>query len=217
MNSILLVDDHVLFREGLRSLSRHWEDFEVVGEASNGLEALEMARELLPDVILMDITMPLMDGLEATRQIKRELPTSRVIMLTVSEDEDNLFEAIKAGAHGYILKDTPSRRLHDFIRGAMRGEAPMSGTMAAKVLDEFNKPQGTHEDPCEILVESLSDREQQVLQLVSEGLTNQEIGDRLFLSESTVKKHLANILDKLHLSNRVQAAVYAVRKGLIEE
>ena len=217
MNTILLVDDHVLFREGLRSLAKHWDDFEVIGEASNGQEALDLARELLPDVIFMDITMPVMDGLEATRQIKRALPTSRIIMLTVSKDEDNLFEAIKAGAHGYVLKDTPSRRLHDFLRGAMRGEAPMSGTMAAKVLEEFNKPRSLKKDPYDILAESLSDRERQVLQLVSEGLTNQEIGETLFLSESTVKKHLANILDKLHLGNRVQAAVYAVREGLLEE
>ncbi|MCJ7568237.1 MAG: response regulator transcription factor [Anaerolineales bacterium] len=217
MNTILLVDDHVLFREGLRSLANRWADFEVIGEASNGQEALDMARELLPDVILMDITMPVMDGLEATRKIKRELPTSRIIMLTVSKDEDNLFEAIKAGAHGYVLKDTPSRRLHDFLRGAMRGEAPMSGAIAAKVLKEFNKPISSDNDPCLALTEPLSDRERQVLQLVSEGLTNYEIGESLFLSESTVKKHIANILDKLHLSNRVQAAVYAVREGLLEE
>jgi len=216
-NTLLLVDDHVLFREGVAALaSRHWDDFEVVGEASNGQEALEMARELLPDIILMDVSMPVMDGLEATRRLHRELPTSRVVILTVSEEETNLFEAIKSGAVGYVLKNMPSRRLHSYLQGVMRGEAPMSGAMAAKVLEEFSRRGDPAQESLHMAEESLSDREREVLQLVAEGLTNQEIGERLCLSENTIKKHLANVLDKLHLSNRVQAAVYAVREGLVD-
>lgn len=213
MNTILLVDDHVLFREGLFSLMQRWEDFEVVGEASTGEEAVQMCRELLPDLVLMDVTMPVMNGLEATRLIMRELPTTRVVMLTMAEDEECLFEAIKSGAAGYILKDAPSRRLHDQLRGVMRGESPLSGAVATKMLAEFNRQSDRQDLP--IVDEPLTDREQEVLQLVSEGMSNQEIADALCLSENTVKKHLRNILQKLHLNNRVQAAVYAAREGLI--
>ena len=138
------------------------------------------------------------------------------MILTVSEDEANLFEAIKSGAVGYVLKNTPSRRLHSYLQGVMRGEAPMSGAMAAKVLEEFSRRGDPAQESLEVAEESLSDREREVLQLVAEGLTNQEIGERLCLSENTIKKHLANVLDKLHLSNRVQAAVYAVREGLVD-
>lgn len=215
-STLLLVDDHVLFREGVAALAQHWDDFEVVGEASNGQEAIELARELLPDIILMDISMPVMNGLEATAQIQRELPTSRVVMLTIAEDEANLFEAIKSGAVGYILKNTPSRRLHSYLQGVMRGEAPMSGVVAAKVLDEFSRRSDAPGEALAVTGEALSEREQEVLQLVAEGLTNQEIGEKLSLSENTIKKHLANVLGKLHLSNRVQAAVYAVREGLAD-
>lgn len=212
--SLMLVDDQILFREGLGSLVAHWDDFYIVGEASNGVEAVEMAAELLPDIILMDISMPLMDGLEATREIGRKLPTSRVLILTISEDEGNLFEAIKAGASGYVLKDTPARRLHSYLQSVMHGEAPMSGAMAAKVLEEFGKINDPSRESFTEDEDTLSDREREVLKHVSEGLTNQEIGERLCLSENTIKKHLANVLDKLHLRNRVQAAVYAVREGI---
>lgn len=213
MNTILLVDDHVLFREGLFSLMQRWEDFEVVGEASNGQQAILMSRDYLPDLVLMDITMPVMNGLEATKRITRELPTTRVVILTVSEDEENLFEAIKSGAAGYILKDAPSRRLHDQLRGVMRGESPLSGAVATKMLAEFNRQSEKHGST--EVEEPLTEREQEVLQHVSEGLSNQEIAERLCLSENTIKKHLRNILQKLHLNNRVQAAVFAAREGLI--
>jgi DNA-binding NarL/FixJ family response regulator len=216
MYSVLLVDDHVLFREGLRTIITRWEDFEVVAEAENGQQALEITRDLLPDVILMDIGMPVMDGLLATEKILREFPSMRVVILTVSENEDNLFHMLKLGAQGFLLKNTPARRLHDQLRGVMQGDAALSGRLAAKVLDEFNRPQVEVQVSLEAGFEPLSSREREVLQLVAEGLSNQEIGKRLFLSENTIKKYIRNILDKLQLNNRVQAAVYAVRKGLAD-
>lgn len=215
MNTILIADDHILFREGLRSLIRHWEDFEVAGEAANGLQAVQLARELLPDIILMDITMPLQNGIEATRQIARELPTTRIVMLTVSEEPDSLFQALKNGAHGYVLKDTPSRRLHDLLRGVLRGETPLSGTMATMMLDNFKGGEGPQDTAPG--AEPLTEREQQILECVVEGLTNAETAARLYLSENTVKKYLSNILQKLHLNSRVEAAVYAVREGIVDE
>jgi len=215
MNSILIADDHILFREGLRSLVGHWDDFVVVGEACNGAQAVEMARELLPDVVLMDITMPVLDGIEATRRIARELPTTHIVMLTVAEEPDFLFQALKNGAHGYVLKDTPSRRLHDLLRGVLRGETPLSGTMATMMLENFRRDESQPSETLEI--EPLTERERQVLELVVEGLTNAEIATQLYLSENTVKKYLRNILQKFHLNSRVEAAVYAVRAGIVEE
>jgi len=214
MNSILIVDDHILFREGLRSLIRHWEDFEVVGEAANGVEAVERAHELLPDIVLMDITMPVQGGIEAAQRIARELPAIRIVMLTVAEEPDFLFQALKNGAHGYVLKDTPSRRLHALLRGVLRGEAPFSGIMATMMLENFKCNEGNREAILE--TEPLTEREQHVLELVVEGLTNAEIASRLFLSENTVKKYLSNILQKFHLNSRVEAAVYAVREGIVK-
>lgn len=215
MNSILIVDDHVLFREGIRGIIGHWDDFEICGEASNGSEAIKIAQEILPDIILMDIHMPIMDGLEATRRISSELPSTRIVILTISEDEDNLFKAIQFGAHGYVLKDTPSKRLHDELRRLLQGETPLSGLMATKILEEFNHSTGQHHPSCKHC-EPLTEREQQVLELIVQGLSNHEIGEQIFLSENTVKKHLRNILEKLHLNNRVEAAVYAVRQGLVD-
>lgn len=215
MNSILIVDDHILFREGIRGIIGHWDDFEVCGEASNGAEAIKMAHEMLPDIILMDIHMPVMDGLEATRRISGELPSTRIVILTISEDEEDLFKAIQYGAQGYVLKDTPSKRLHDELRKLLQGETPLSGLMATKVLEEFNRATGQHHPSCE-QCEPLTEREQQVLELVVNGMSNVEIAEQIFLSENTVKKHLRNILEKLHLNNRVEAAVYAVRRGLVD-
>jgi DNA-binding NarL/FixJ family response regulator len=215
MNTILIVDDHLLFREGLRGIIRHWDDFEVCGEARDGKEALKLARELLPDIILMDINMPLMDGIEATRRISHELPSIRIVMLTMSEEEENLFKAIKSGAQGYILKDTPSKRLHDELRRMLEGEAPLSGLMAAKVLEEYGRVISQKSSTFAYRA-PLTPREQEVLQLIVQGLSNSEIAEKTFLSENTVKKHLRNILDKLHLNNRVEAAVFAVREGLVD-
>lgn len=214
MNTILIADDHVLFREGIRALIGHWDDFKVVGEASNGSQAVEMALELKPDILLMDVHMPVMDGIEATRRLTRELPDIRIVMLTVSEDEDDLFRAIKFGAHGYVLKDTPSKRLHDELRRLLKGETPLSGLMATKMLEEISQPGSPSQAQGEAR-ESLSEREKEVLCLLAEGLSNSQIAERVHLSENTVKKHLRSILEKLHLNNRIEAAVYAVKEGLV--
>jgi DNA-binding NarL/FixJ family response regulator len=217
LHSILIVDDHILFREGMHNIIRHWDDFEVIGEASNGIEALEKARELMPDVILMDINMPQMNGIDATRRISRELPVTLIVILTMSEEEDDLFNALKSGAHGYVLKDTPSKRLHHQLRGVINGETPLSGLIATKVLKEFNLISSQTSQTTTEMVEPLNDREQQVLELVAKGLNNSEIAEALFLSENTVKKYLHNIFTKLHLNNRVEAAIYAVKQGMVDE
>lgn len=214
--SILIIDDHVLFREGLRSIINHWDDFEVVGEGSNGEEAVQMVRDLLPDIALIDISMPVMNGIQATQQIYRAFPSTSVVILTVSEEEKNLMEAIKSGAKGYAIKDTPSSQLHNQLRGVLYGEAAISGGMANKILQEFNRLRSIADSGPEITVEPLTNREREVLELVVEGLTNLEIGKRLAISENTVKKYLHNILEKLHLNNRVEAAIYAVKEGLVE-
>jgi len=217
MYTVLLADDHVLFREGLRGLIQHWDDFEVIEEASNGMEAIQACEKRLPDLILMDITMPVLNGLDATRRIKENFPTANIVILTVSEDEEDLFGAIKNGAQGYVLKNMPARRLHDMLRGVMQGEAPLSGSIASKVLSEFSHQQDAGERSSSDLVEPLTDREKEVLRYVAEGLSNKEIAEIMYIGEGTVKKYLGNVLDKLHLNNRVQAAVYATQQGLLEE
>jgi DNA-binding NarL/FixJ family response regulator len=210
---LLLVDDHTLFRDGLRGLIGHWEEFQVVGEAANGQEAVEMARQRHPDVVLMDVQMPVMGGVEATRQIRAEFSTTQVVMLTMSVEERNLFEALKQGARGYVLKNISAQELRERLHEVVRGEVPLSGAIAAKILAEFNR-QWTGDAGGQY--EPLTEREIQILQLVAEGLSNEEIGARVFLSDQAVKKQLSNVMQKLHLNNRVQAAVYAVRKGLVD-
>lgn len=212
---ILLVDDHVLFRKGVAALLSMRPDMQVIGEAGDGLDAIAAARELLPDVILMDIAMPRCNGLEATRTIKREMPHVKIVILTVSDDDQNLFEAIKSGAQGYLLKNLEPYQLHDLLESISRGEAPLSGAIAAKILKEFTHPSSASSQESQV-VEVLTSRETEILQLVVEGLTNKEIASALVISENTVKIHLRNILEKLHLQNRIQAAVYAVRQGLVD-
>ena len=213
---VLVVDDHLLFRRGVLTALASRPHIEVVGEAGDGREAVELARQTHPDVILMDIAMPAYDGLEATRRIKRELPHAKIIMLTVSEDDEALFEAIRAGADGYLLKDLKVNQLFDAIESVMRGEVPLSGAITAKILRELQRSASTHSTP-QGLIESLSEREIEILTLVGQGLSNKEIAERLFISESTVKNHLRTILDKLHLRNRIQAAIYAARIGLVKD
>jgi DNA-binding NarL/FixJ family response regulator len=218
---ILLADDHTLFRHGVAGILAAESDFEVVGEASDGLQAVEKARELMPDVILMDVSMPGLDGLEATRRIKSEMPYVRIIVLTVSDGDRNLFEAVKAGAQGYLLKNIEPRALVGTLRGVVQGEAPMSRVMAARLLEEFARqarppvagaapaaPSPTAAAP------PLTAREEQVLELVAGGKSNKEIAAALDITENTVKNHLKNILEKLHLENRVQAATFALRQRL---
>lgn len=213
---ILLVDDHVLFRKGLRGLLLDHDNLEVIGEAGDGLEALEKARELMPDLILMDIAMPGVDGVEATRRIKEEMPHVKIVMLTVSDSDEDLFEAIKSGAQGYLLKNLEPDDLFEMLDGVSRGEAPVSGKMAAKILKEFSR-QAQRESLAAVTRNGLTAREVEVLKMVAKGATNREIASSLFITENTVKNHLGNILSKLHLQNRIQAAVYAARKGLISD
>jgi len=210
---VLIVDDHALFRDGVASLLKAW-GMEVAGQASDGLEALERARALQPDLILMDIKMPNCNGLEATRLIKAEMPETKVVMVTVSDEEEDLFEAIKSGAQGYVLKNMSGDEFGRVVTDIASGEAPLSRGLAAKILAEFarmtREPLAKASDK-----EELSEREREVLQLVAGGATNKEIGGTLFISENTVNYHMKNILAKLHLRNRAQAVAYAVQSGLV--
>jgi two-component system nitrate/nitrite response regulator NarL len=210
---VLIVDDHALFRQGVRSTIEPEEDIEVVDEAEDGTEALAKARELKPDLILMDIKMPRCGGLEAVSAIKRELPGVRIIMLTVHDEDEKLFEAIQRGAEGFLSKRVRAKALLDSLRGAMKGEAAISGPMAGKILKEFARLAGIEAGH---ITSQLTPREKEVLQKISEGLSNKKIALSLCISENTVKAHVTNILRKLHLQNRSQAAAYAQRLGLYE-
>jgi DNA-binding NarL/FixJ family response regulator len=208
---VLLVDDHNLVRNGLASLLVS-HSITVAGEASDGLGALEKTRQLKPDVILMDINMPHCNGLEATRLIKTEMPNTKIIILTVSEDEENLFEAIKSGAEGYLLKDIKSDEFLKLLNGVTKGEAAISPVMATKIIGEFKQQAlGPGKRSSE---DQLSDREKEVLELVSKGDLNKEIASALHITENTVKYHLRNIMDKLHLKNRAAVAAYAAAKRI---
>lgn len=213
---ILLVDDHVLFRKGIASLLTGHEDITIVGEASDGDEAVVLAQQTLPDVILMDVNMPRQNGIETVKIIKRELPHIQIVMLTISDDDNDLFEAIKSGAKGYLLKNLEPQDLYNMLDRLRQGEAPISGAMAAKILREFRQPQHSQTKENNA-VDELTAREIEVLEQVVTGASNKEIADILHITENTVKIHLRNILEKLHVQNRIQAAVYAVREGLVSE
>jgi DNA-binding NarL/FixJ family response regulator len=214
----MLVDDQILFRKGIASLLAPKRDFVVVGEAGNGLEAAERVSQIAPDVILMDIDMPLCNGIEAVKRIKAEHPDVQIVMLTVSEDDDDLLQAIENGAMGYLLKQLQPQELYEMLEGLREGKAPLSGAIAGKILQKLRRQDSNHTERREDeKVDALTEREIEVLEQVAEGLTNKEIADTLFITENTVKIHLRNILEKLHVANRVQAAVYAVREGLLQE
>jgi two-component system, NarL family, nitrate/nitrite response regulator NarL len=213
---VLLVDDHNLFRKGIASLMAPRNDLEVVGEADNGGKAIEMARALGPDLILMDIHMPGGEGLGAVKAIKKEMPAIKIVMLTVSAADDDLFTAIKNGADGYLLKDLDPAQLFVLLEGIRRGEAPISGVLAERILQEFRKPDdGLDKKPD--LVEALTPMEIETLELLVGGDTNKEIAAKLHVSASTVKLYLHNIMQKLHVRNRLQLAAYALRKQLVED
>lgn len=209
---VLLADDHALFRAGIASLLEAW-GMEVVGEAGDGLEALEQTRRLQPDLVLMDIGMPRCNGLEATRLIKAERPETRIVMVTVSDDDDDLFEAIKSGAEGYLLKNMSREELSAVLESIAAGETAFSRGLASKILEEYGRL--ARDGPTQEESDGLTARERDVLELVADGSTNREIAAALFISENTVKFHMNNILAKLHLRNRAQAVAYAIRTGLV--
>ncbi|HRQ33581.1 MAG TPA: response regulator transcription factor, partial [Anaerolineales bacterium] len=211
---VLLADDHVLFREGLAGIIASQTDMETVGEAGDGFEALVKARELKPDLILMDVQMPGMDGVEATRQIKQTLPETIIVMLTVRGDDEFLFEALKNGAQGYLLKEIRSQTLLEMLRGALQGEAAISPSLAGRVLAEFRRL-SKYDAVNDETDNDLTEREQQVLSKAAQGATDKEIAAELNISLNTVKTHMRNILSKLHVSTRREAAKVAKSKRLV--
>ena len=208
---VLIVDDHAIVRKGIRALLSEADGLEVVGEADNGQEAVLRAQETHPDVILMDLLMPGMDGIEATRQITSHQPKARILVLTSFAADNKVFPAIKAGAAGYLLKDSSPEELVRAIRQVHRGEPSLHPTIARKLLQEIARPAELQPAP-----EALTDREMTVLRLIAQGLSNQDIADQIAVSEPTVRAHVSRILGKLHLASRTQAALYAVREGLTD-
>ena len=207
---VLIVDDHTIVRKGIRALLAEIEGMEVVGEADNGQEAVAQAATLHPDVILMDLAMPKMDGIEATRQIKASQPESRILVMTSFAADDKVFPAIKAGALGYLLKESTPEDLVQAIHQIHRGESSLHPTIARKVLHEITHPADRPPTP-----NPLTEREAEVLRLVAQGLSNQDIAKKLNISDPTVRTHVSNIMSKLHLATRIQAALYALREGLV--
>jgi DNA-binding NarL/FixJ family response regulator len=212
---VLLVDDHSLFRKGLAALLGKEKGFDVVGEAQDGLEAAKKVKELKPDLVLMDISMPRCDGVRATRLIREAFPSLKIVMLTILEEDKRLFEAIKAGAQGYMLKNVKPEALFQALRGVAAGEAAISRATASKIMNEFAEQ--ARGGCAGAAIEELSERELGVLRLLTQGMTNKEIGHGLHLAENTVKNHLKNILEKLQVENRVQAAAFALKRGIVRE
>lgn len=210
MITVMLIDDHRVVRQGLRDFLELQDDIDVVGEAGSGIEGVQLARDLLPDVVLMDLVMPGIDGVETTRQLKAVSPSSKVIVLTSFSDDNKVFPAIKAGAISYLLKDISPEDLAHAIRAAQRNEAVLHPEVAAKLMQEFSTPR-----PSEAPVDQLTPREMDVLRLVAKGMSNKEIADTLIISEKTTKTHISNILSKLHLADRTQVAIYALRQRLV--
>lgn len=209
---VLIIDDHTLFRSGIKLLLQRQEGFEVVGEAGDGLEGAKRAKQLKPDVVLLDLRMPGTSGLEAIPLLREEAPQAQIIMLTVSEDAEDLLEALRAGARGYLLKNIETDFLLDSIRRAASGESVMSSQMASKLADAMRTPQKDNSEPSPA---KLSPREREIIVMLARGGSNKEIARTLDLAEATVKIHVQGILRKLNLSSRVQAAVYAVEHGLV--
>jgi DNA-binding NarL/FixJ family response regulator len=212
---ILLVDDQPLFRGAIAALLANQPDMEVVGEAENGLLGVERARALRPDLVVLDVEMPVMNGVEAVRLIREQVMDVKVIMLTVSDVEDHVIDALRNGAHGYLLKDLRPEQLYDMIRSVMRNETPISPGVAGRLLREIRTGGGPRvKAPTAQEEQSVTRRELEILRLVAEGLSNKEIARKLVITEGTVKNHVHNALEKLHMDNRIQAAAYVIRNGL---
>ncbi|MBK7319332.1 MAG: response regulator transcription factor [Anaerolineales bacterium] len=209
--SILIADDHEVVRNGIRSYLETLPDFQVVGEASSGEEALGMVAELIPDIVLLDLIMPGMDGIETTRRIKQTSPRTQVVVLTSYHEDVHIFPALKAGAIAYILKDMKMEKLSEVLHRAVQGEVTLHPRVAARVLQNIRGENG-EEQP---LFTDLTDRETDVLKLIANGLTNSQIAEKLVISENTVKGHVSNILSKLHLADRTKLAVYAWQQGIV--
>jgi NarL family two-component system response regulator LiaR len=209
--TILIVDDHAVVRKGVRAFLDTQPDLKVIGEAASGEEGVKLVSQFVPDVVLMDLVMPGMDGVEATRQLKRVSPRTQVVVLTSYHDDEYIFPAIRAGALSYVLKDIGPRDLADVVRKAATGEVVLNPRVAARVIQELQSLRGTQANP----FTELSERELEVLRLIAAGLSNAEMAEKLVLSEKTIKGHVSNILSKLHLVDRTQAAVYAWREGIV--
>ncbi len=216
MIRILIADDHELFRRGLKMVLESEDDIEVLGEASDGQEAFDLAVAEAPDVIVMDVRMPVLSGIEATQLIKEHLPSAKILMLTISDEEDDLYQAIKAGANGYLLKEISIDEIGNAVRSVCGGQSLISPSMASKLLNEFASMIKKEEEKAHVPAPRLTPREMEVLQHVAQGMNNREIAKTLFISENTVKNHVRNILEKLHLHSRMEAVVYAVREGVLE-
>jgi DNA-binding NarL/FixJ family response regulator len=213
---VLLVDDQALFREGLETLLSVHKDIQVVGQTSNGQEAVEVAAKVQPDVVLMDVRMPILDGVRATRLLKKALPHCKVIVLTTFDDDEYIFDALRNGAVGYLLKDVASAQLVEAIRAAARGESILEPSVAAKVITEFTRVSSmVPSAQMEGLVEPLSERELEILALIARGASNKEIASQLYIAEGTVKNHMTHILGKLGVRDRTQAALKARELGLL--
>jgi DNA-binding NarL/FixJ family response regulator len=216
---VLIVDDHALFRRGLEMVLDEEDDIELVGQASNGAEATQRAAESLPDVVLMDIRMPKSSGIVACRAMKEAAPSSKIVMLTISDEEEDLFEAIRAGASGYLLKDIPLDEVAEAVRAVYGGQSLISPSMAGKLLTEFaTLARRNEEEPPQqqLPAPKLTEREMEVLKLVAKGMNNRDIAKELFISENTVKNHVRNILEKLQIHSRMEAVMIALRDKLIE-
>jgi NarL family two-component system response regulator LiaR len=210
--TVLLVDDHKLVRQGVRAFLEAHEEFLIVGEAESGVSAVKLAEQTVPDVVLMDLIMPEMDGVEATRKVKNISPRSQIVVLTSYHEDEHIFPALEAGANSYILKDIDMDELAEAIRRAARGEVTLHPRVASRILQEL---QGSKREEVNPFTE-LTKREMEVLKLIAKGLNNREIAEQLVISEHTVKGHVSNIFSKLHLADRTQAAVYAWQKGVVQ-
>jgi two-component system NarL family response regulator len=213
---VIVADDHALFRRGLEMVLQSEPDIEVVAEANDGNEVIALSEQHMPDLVLMDVRMPGRSGIEATQAIKDAVPHTKILMLTISDEEEDLYDAIKAGANGYLLKEISIEEVAGAIRSVHMGQSLISPSMASKLLNEFAAMARKDEEKQQMPAPRLTEREMEVLTLVAQGLNNRDIAKQLFISENTVKNHVRNILEKLHLHSRMEAVVYAVREKLLE-